>query len=1122
MTGPSYSSNHASLHYPPNDGSLNHPEVLEFNAKHNPDAPFFIFARDVEGNEFATITHREFRDGCHRVAHALRPGREGPEGQVFSIIANSDSILYQTYVMGMILAGFVPYPMSPRNSARAVVSMMTKVSSHHILATPDVASTLIRDVKRELEASSTSNYPIHVVNTPRLDLVYPQLVAKDASASVEDYPSAPHRPAPSDVMLYLHSSGSTGHPKSIPQTYQTSLDWARLPFAHDMPNYPTYLRIGAMSLPPFHTLGLSIQLYTPMFALRPVVHFRPSALDSTATLPVAPNAENLIEYIKKSKVNMIIVVPSFLEQWSNEPKQIEILKGLEFVVYSGGPLSIKCGDALAAQGVRIVPLYGGTEFGGVSCCVPNPRTDAREDWVWIRIPEIVKTRWVPQGDDTYELQILTSESFRPSVENIPDVRGYATSDVFEKHPTKEGLWRIVGRADDVIILSTGEKTVPVPMEGAILAQPAVAGVVLFGRERTQVGALVEPRQGYKVDVNDPAQIAKFRNLIWPAVEEANKDAPTFSRIFKEMVLVTSPDKPMLRAAKGTVNKKATIKLYQSEIDQLYDTVLASASAGTDVPLPESWTPDAVEPWLQTHITHINNDKKADPGVDFFAQGFDSLSATFLRNRIVGSLKHADDPELRERSEKISQNFIFAYPTVHQLARAVCAIVKGESGEAAIDVARHVEAMEAMIKKYSVGLPGAGAKAAPNGHVAMPKGASVVLLTGSTGALGSELLAGLLARDDVQTVYAFNRPGKGQSLLERQSAAFESRGLDSKILKSDKLVLIEGDAEQENLGLPDDIYEKIRSSVTHIIHNAWRVNFNLALSSFEPQVHGSRNLIDLARTAQSGQVPGRGSVRFMFASSIASAQNWSRDLHDAVSRVPEDLGPNVEWAVGNGYGEGKEVTQRILVQSGLPSTSFRIGQMSGGLPRGAWSTTEWFPIIVKSSVSMGMLPDAKGLTTWLPMDAAARAMLDVTFSANELPKILNLVHPRGTPWSKLIEPISEALARVNQGKKLPLVPFADWFAELERLSQAPNAGDEAEIQRVPALKLLDFMRGLARADIAMREAQDTDELEAVGFQPFATAKAQEVSETMRTLEPLTARDALRWVEYWDSVGMFASA
>ena len=28
------------------------------------------------------------------------------------------------------------------------------------------------------------------------------------------------------------------------------------------------------------------------------------------------------------------------------------------------------------------------------------------------------------------------------MENLPDVKGYATSDLFIPHPTKEGLWRM--------------------------------------------------------------------------------------------------------------------------------------------------------------------------------------------------------------------------------------------------------------------------------------------------------------------------------------------------------------------------------------------------------------------------------------------------------------------------------------------------------------------------------------------------------------------------------------------------------------------------------------------------------------------------------------------------------
>jgi long-subunit acyl-CoA synthetase (AMP-forming) len=72
----------------------------------------------------------------------------------------------------------------------------------------------------------------------------------------------------------------------------------------------------------------------------------------------------------------------------------------------------------------------------------------------------------------------------------------------------------VGRIDDVLILSSGEKTVPAPMESVVGANRYVNGTVMFGRGRNQVGIIIEPRPGYEIDVNDGTQLAEFRNKVW--------------------------------------------------------------------------------------------------------------------------------------------------------------------------------------------------------------------------------------------------------------------------------------------------------------------------------------------------------------------------------------------------------------------------------------------------------------------------------------------------------------------------------------------------------------------------------------------------------------------------------
>lgn len=121
-------------------------------------------------------------------------------------------------------------------------------------------------------------------------------------------------------------------------------------------------------------------------------------------------------------------------------------------------------------------------------------------------------------------------------------------------------------------------------------------------------------------------------------------------------------------------------------------------------------------------------------------------------------------------------------------------------------------IEDMIEKYSSGFGdkvsyvGASSSRRTNGTFS---NGHVVLLTGSTGGLGSYLLASLLNNKDVTVVYAFNRPSKTGTIKQRQRAAFEDRGLETALLESEKLVYVEGDTAQQTLGLTSQLYEEVK-------------------------------------------------------------------------------------------------------------------------------------------------------------------------------------------------------------------------------------------------------------------------------------------------------------------------
>lgn len=67
---------------------------------------------------------------------------------------------------------------------------------------------------------------------------------------------------------------------------------------------------------------------------------------------------------------------------------------------------------------------------------------------------------------------------------------------------------------------------------------------------------------------------------------------------------------------------------------------------------------------------------------------------------------------------------------------------------------------------------------------------VVLVTVTTGALGSALLARLVETESVARVYAFNRPSRSpKTVLERQREALKSRGYNPDIVERRKWFLL---------------------------------------------------------------------------------------------------------------------------------------------------------------------------------------------------------------------------------------------------------------------------------------------------------------------------------------------
>lgn len=142
---------------------------------------------------------------------------------------------------------------------------------------------------------------------------------------------------------------------------------------------------------------------------------------------------------------------------------------------------------------------------------------------------------------------------------------------------------------------------------------------------------------------------------------------------------------------------------------------------------------------------------------------------------------------------------------------------------------------------------------------------------------------------------------------------------------------------------------------------------------------------------------------------------------------------------------------------------RMGQVCGSKATGAWGTTEWMPIMVKSSVSLGCFPEMTGvsvpfvcisvnaeswrasyvqLVNWVPLDAIGNAYIDWVVSDDEMPVLVNVVHPRPTSWDVVLRGIKEEL-----GGDLPAIALDAWVAKLDVQSAAATAEDLARVVSV---------------------------------------------------------------------------
>jgi len=218
-----------------------------------------------------------------------------------------------------------------------------------------------------------------------------------------------------------------------------------------------------------------------------------------------------------------------------------------------------------------------------------------------------------------------------------------------------------------------------------------------------------------------------------------------------------------------------------------------------------------------------------------------------------------------------------------------------------------------------------------------------LLTGATGSLGAHLLSELTKRKDVGKIVCFVR---GANPKERLEQSLQSRQLSTPL---DKVTIFASDLGEPQLGQDDSTYTQLRQEVTHIIHAAWPVNFQLGLSAFQPQLQGLKNLLDLSLHVSTTHP-----ARLFFCSSVSAAM-----ATPAPATIGESPIADFSHALPQGYARSKLVSEHIVqaaTKAGADAHILRIGQIIGDTESGVWNSTEAFPLTIQSAITLKVLPE----------------------------------------------------------------------------------------------------------------------------------------------------------------------
>ncbi|RLL96294.1 hypothetical protein CFD26_100885 [Aspergillus turcosus] len=521
--------------------------AIEQRAKNDPDSSWV--SAPIDNNDlsrgYKEITFAEFNNAVDHAVHWLQqnlPASDepfqsfayaGPKDLRYPIIAAGAGKLQKVIVL--------PSPLIPPVAQRLILS-----KTHcQVYIRP---SSMAQVVGAVLEDAPN----IQQITAPELDSLL-----QETAAEPYVYPKS-WEEGKNDPWLVVHTSGTTGYPKPITYTNEMAAAFdvaASLPDIDEGLVHHAPMRRWYTPLPSLHLVGMMLILSMTTYGHATMV----------VGPPAPPSPDTVVDILKYGRADTALLPPSLIDQMCLNDRALSALRNLRLISYAGAPLSRKSGDLLAPH-VQLVPTIGSTEVGGY---FTKYRRDDK-DWDYIEFQQHAGAVFESRPGGLHELVFVRQPECKMQQIFLlyPDRERFETKDLWSEHPTRKGLWKIVGRTDDYVPLSHADGLYAAALEPEIEQHPKVKAALIGGHGRPLPVLLVELHDETEV-VSDAGRQEMIKSL-QPYIDKVNEHCHECVKLSPERLIFASEGKPFTRTVKGSVARMPSLELYKDEISALFE------------------------------------------------------------------------------------------------------------------------------------------------------------------------------------------------------------------------------------------------------------------------------------------------------------------------------------------------------------------------------------------------------------------------------------------------------------------------------------------------------------------------------------------------------------------------